>query len=56
MTLGMVFYLLAAIILLTVGFDIVDAEFDAWMVSAGLALLGLMFSSITIPVNFTKNE
>lgn len=49
MTIGTLFYFLAAVVLLVVGLDVVDPKFDAWMVAAGLALLGVVFSGIALP-------
>lgn len=49
MTVGALFYCLSAFLLLVVGLEVMDAEFNVWMVSAGLALLGLVFSGISLP-------
>lgn len=51
MTLGSLFYCLAAFLLLVVGLEVMEADFNVWMVAAGLALLGVVFSSISLPLN-----
>lgn len=49
MSLGSLFFALSAFLLLGVGLEVVKAEFDVWMVAAGLALLGIVFGSVSLP-------
>lgn len=50
MTIGVIFYFIAALVLLTAGFDIVDfGRFDAWQIAAGLTLLGVIFQGVALP-------
>ncbi len=56
MSVGVFFWVISAIILLGLGFDVINStgKVDLFVVALGLIPLGLCFSGWTVPINFNK--
>ena len=57
MSVGMFFFAISAILLILLGFDVINStgKVDLTLVALGLIPLGLIFSGWVVPVNFTRS-
>lgn len=58
MSVGVFFWAVSAILLLLLGFDIIESsgQIDLVLVALGLIPLGLIFSGWSVPISFVRRE